>query len=79
MIKQSAWGTGAEVVVSKIIWSEDLQFVDRLRCRKVCKTWETLLQDRPSSLERGGSSHELCISFNKPVDKQQHTALQLDE
>ena len=54
-------GVAPNAVVSKILWSDGLRFLDRLWCSAVCKTWQSLLQHRPGDNAQKGSSHELCI------------------
>lgn len=79
MINQSAWGKGAHDAVRKTMWSEDLQFIDRMQCRQVCRTWKSQSQERPSGPRRTDLGRDLCIKFVEPGIEQQHTALWLDQ
>lgn len=53
MSEQADWGAAPDTIVSKILWLDDLQTLDRLRCQNVCQTWKSLLHERPSAFERG--------------------------
>ena len=78
MSEQADWGAVPHAVVSKILWSDDLHFLDRLRCQEVCQAWKSLLRERPGALPCTDLSTELCIEFYR-TDQGRHIALRLDE
>lgn len=63
MSKQADLGAVPHAVVSTILWSNDLHFGDRLRCREVCQAWKSLLRERPGAFVHCDLSTELCINF----------------
>ena len=80
MSQQADWGAVPHAVVSKILWSDGLHFLDRLQCQEVCQAWKSLLRERPGTLEYTDLSTELCIRFSlTPRSKDRHIALRLDE
>ena len=78
MSEQADWCAVPHAVVSKILWSDDLHFLDRLRCQEVCQAWKSLLRERPGALPYTDLFPELCIEFCRS-HKGQHIALRLDE
>lgn len=81
MSEQADWGAAPHTVVSKILWSHDLQTLDRLRCQNVCQTWKSLLHERPSALERGdwSTNGHLFIRIDRSSTERQHVILQLED
>ena len=78
MVRQPDW-TAPNALLYKIVWSDVLQFRDKLRCRQVCKEWKSLLQQRPSGYERTGSSHDIRTNFLSEQRAARGTTLRLDE
>ena len=79
MSERASWGAVPHAVVSKVLWSDDLGLLDRLRCQKVCQTWKSLLGEPPSALERSDLSTDLCIEFDQSTTGRQHISLHLEE
>ena len=79
MSEQTSWDAVPHAVVSKILWSDDLQLMDRLRCQKVCHSWKSLLRERPSALELADLSTDLCVKFCYSRTGRQHIAQHLDK
>lgn len=79
MVESAGWNVLPNALLGKILWSDHLRILDRLRCQVVCKTWKTLLSEPSSELDRTGPSHELCINFVRTATMQHHIALQLEQ
>lgn len=65
MHDQVTWQLIPSGVVSKILWSEDLQLSDKLRCQSVCKTWRWSLQEVPSDSLPNSSTYDLAVELLK--------------
>ena len=79
MVEPAGWSRLPDAPLGKILWSDQLRLLDRLRCQEVCSMWKTLLSNHPGELERTDVSHELCIHFVKTATKQQKIALQFEQ
>lgn len=79
MSERASWGAVPRAVVSKVLWSDDLGLLDRLRCQKVCQTWKSLLGEPPSAFERTDLSTDLCVEFYQSTTGRQHISLHLKE
>lgn len=77
MSEQADWGAVPHAVVSTILWSNDLHFVDKLRCQEVCQAWKSLLRKRPGALAHSNLPTEFCIRFCR-TNNSQHRAVRLD-
>ena len=79
MGERPGWRLLPDAVAGKILWSDQLRLLDRLRCQEVCTAWKTLLSECPSEVRRTGLSHELCIVFVKANIVQKHITVQLEQ
>ena len=79
MSEQADWGAAPHTIASKILWSDELQTLDRLRCQNVCQTWKSLLHERPSALERGNwsATGHLFVKIDRPSTERQQVIFQL--
>lgn len=78
MDNQACFSAMPKALVSKVLWSRDLHLLDRLRCQEVCKTWQSILQEGMSGVEKSSLSPELCVKFVDSGNDQHHIAPQLD-
>lgn len=75
---QADWGAVPRAVVGKVLWSDHLQLLHRLRCQEVCQTWKSLLRERPSAVEHSILSTQLRIIVCCSSTRRQEVVLNLD-
>lgn len=78
MSEEALLSTFPAELINRIIWSENLDLIDRLRCQEVCKQWRKALQ-LSSKADRKRTVPDLVIDFTRFVYQQQQPAIQLDQ